>query len=733
MELISILLTIHAANYLFAAFFKIPITTLNCGLYGFSGKSKLNKQDMRLALAKFKILGLYNETRGKDSCGVVINNVIQKGIGPKKLFTDFIEDAIFETNPKNRIFLGHNRSASSGFSMNDKNQHPFVVEDDLMLTHNGTLKDTYNFCKKYEVPYAKVDVDSEMLAIALYNYKEEVLCNYKGMAALAYTFKTKPNTLYLYHGASKQYKNGKEVEERPLYYMKTKEGIYYSSMPEPLFAIRENDEEEPYTLVTNIVFEIIDGEFTENEIVIERAEINIEIPKVQGRMLGFGEYSEFNTHHRYTPSRHFPTKTITETQEKSDVGLSILSIRRESLPKRVIEDVYSDYIYFYRSRYYTHYTDRTTDLAQGKYYITAKKGYINENPETEGAIIKYFYKGVLLKDEVAFRAIEDKSKDTYNSLDDEYADWAFEMSKFADQPVYALPNEGRTTYRWYLDGKSYDGIFLPFFSGRSYTIGKGFLSSIKSSHKEELCFHPTQELADQEKLLYIAGGLISPIFPPIVTTVLTLPPSALNEDNNTPFYLRKFKNKSQFYNICQDLELRALDTYIKWFLANDVAWSIDDSDVFLFRETMMEELISKSQSIEQWVGDSQSLSMLKKTFKELILEEQSTLVTEKNEGQIIYTDINDEDNEDNDDDIIEDSSTELEEIVENILDSFSELHNNANELQMIDLVSAQSLAHNLYSVIDNFRGSCENTKELTDQPQFMQFIENIKELKNGII
>ena len=80
MELISILLTIHAANYLFAAFFKIPITTLNCGLYGFSGKSKLNKQDMRLALAKFKILGLYNETRGKDSCGVVINNVIQRKV-----------------------------------------------------------------------------------------------------------------------------------------------------------------------------------------------------------------------------------------------------------------------------------------------------------------------------------------------------------------------------------------------------------------------------------------------------------------------------------------------------------------------------------------------------------------------------------------------------------------------------------------------------------------------------
>ena len=77
------------------------------------------------------------------------------------------------------------------------------------------------------MPYAKVDVDSEMLAIALYNYKEEVLCNYKGMAALAYTFKTKPNTLYLYHGASKQYKNGKEVEERPLYYMKTRRYLLF--------------------------------------------------------------------------------------------------------------------------------------------------------------------------------------------------------------------------------------------------------------------------------------------------------------------------------------------------------------------------------------------------------------------------------------------------------------------------------------------------------------------------
>ena len=48
-----------------------------CGIYGFSLKHRGNRA---LALANFKILGLYNIERGKDSCGVCIDGKIKKSI-----------------------------------------------------------------------------------------------------------------------------------------------------------------------------------------------------------------------------------------------------------------------------------------------------------------------------------------------------------------------------------------------------------------------------------------------------------------------------------------------------------------------------------------------------------------------------------------------------------------------------------------------------------------------------
>ncbi len=768
MELIAILLTIHAASYLLAAFFKKPINTLQCGIYGFSGKARLNKQDLRLALAKFKILGLYNETRGKDSCGVLVNNVVTKGVGPKKLFQDFIEDTIFTINPKNRIFLGHNRSASSGWSTDAKNQHPFIVNNDLHLTHNGTLKETLEFCNKYELPYGKIDVDSEMLAMALYKSGDEVLCNYKGAAALAYTFMSKPNTLYLYHGASKQFKTGKEVEERPLFYMTTKEGIYYSSLPEALSALRENDDEEPYMLPHNLICEIVDGEFTENEVAIERGEINIESPKSYGRA-GYTNYSGgYNDdHHNYgrwmqpaLPNANHTAHRAAAVEKQG--SLDVLSIRKETLPKRVIEDVYSNYLYFYRSRYHTHYTDKPGGLAQGPYFVSPKKGYINDQEDTTTKTL-YFYNGVLLKSESAYKEVMDKKNNTYNDLEDELADWAFVLSKYAEQPVYPLPGEGRAVYRWWKDGKPFGGVYEPLFSGRSYTIKEGYLNDIKSSHKEEVCYHVDLELAEAERKLYLSGGLLKP---PVKTQnpfdrdyLKSLPPAYVNKVNtaftsgdNTPFYLRKFRTTKEAYDTFGPMECMAIDAYLRWYLENGVAWTIVDEDVFLFRTSMVEELITESKTLVEWINNEDDVNYLKKEYKNLIIKQQqvidgmnskktvdlpgASVELQTGEGHIYYPEINDDiDDESIEDGVFheEEQEDEVVELIEDILDSFTQLHDNATDLQMIDMGAAQSMAHHLYATIDNFRSKCENDKDLVKQPDFREFVKNIKELKNGVI
>ena len=108
MILIKLFLIINILAFFYRKLFNIKTNVLSCGIYGFSGKSNISKSDLRMALQKFKILGLYNETRGRDSCGVYVNGEIFKGTGPKKLFTDFIEfKPLTITDVKEKIGRAH--------------------------------------------------------------------------------------------------------------------------------------------------------------------------------------------------------------------------------------------------------------------------------------------------------------------------------------------------------------------------------------------------------------------------------------------------------------------------------------------------------------------------------------------------------------------------------------------------------------------------------------------------
>ena len=71
-----------------------------CGIYGVSLKHKANRS---VALANFKILGLYNIERGKDSCGVCIDGKISKSLLE---FDDFIRDNPLAAS-KGTVLLGH--------------------------------------------------------------------------------------------------------------------------------------------------------------------------------------------------------------------------------------------------------------------------------------------------------------------------------------------------------------------------------------------------------------------------------------------------------------------------------------------------------------------------------------------------------------------------------------------------------------------------------------------------
>ena len=118
-QTILILLLIH---YIGLFIFKPKHNTLNCGLFGWSGKDtrKFNKD-------KFDKLGMLNVERGKSSCGISFDGDIQIGTDSTKFYYDFIVDR--EIKPKRfPVVIGHTRQASNG-TVNVYNAHPFGFGD----------------------------------------------------------------------------------------------------------------------------------------------------------------------------------------------------------------------------------------------------------------------------------------------------------------------------------------------------------------------------------------------------------------------------------------------------------------------------------------------------------------------------------------------------------------------------------------------------------------------------
>lgn len=237
MKIILLLLFLHTLFYRRS-------NNLNCGLFGFVGEGPVN-------FDWIKIMGLMNQSRGEDSCGILLGDGdIEKRLGK---FTDFMISADIDyeglKNYKDHTIIGHVRARSSGVVSLD-NCHPFDIKNKdgktiVVLAHNGTLKSHTEILKKYNVDNKGINIDSQAIAhiIAKDPIKNtSVFGDYKGAGAFVMWFPKKKNTLYIFKGASKEYSNSKVTEERPLFYYIVDKQVYYSSLREPLYVIGGNDE-----------------------------------------------------------------------------------------------------------------------------------------------------------------------------------------------------------------------------------------------------------------------------------------------------------------------------------------------------------------------------------------------------------------------------------------------------------------------------------------------------------
>ena len=125
--MVNITLILLLLHYIGLHIFKPKLDTLNCGIGGYIGNN-FNKY-------KFNILGLYNDTRGGDSCGIVYednNNIeVKYGHDKTKFYKNFVESGeLKDVNLQSPNFaLLHCRKASVG-GVSLATAQPVVIRDE---------------------------------------------------------------------------------------------------------------------------------------------------------------------------------------------------------------------------------------------------------------------------------------------------------------------------------------------------------------------------------------------------------------------------------------------------------------------------------------------------------------------------------------------------------------------------------------------------------------------------
>ena len=205
-----------------------------CGIAGI-----LNLKPKKLDYATFTSMGILNDERGGDACGIFIDGDVDYGTAvDDRHFRDYFTKSTVLKEARDKkvnIALVHCRKASVGGVAPEKAQ-PVVLKDAkgnvrFVMIHNGTVHNYEALAKKY-IPDVKIDglTDSQVLARIFYYKGYECLSEYNGGAAFVTVDYRQPTPLVLmWRGASKKTDVSKEVtEERPLWfvYIRRRQSLY---------------------------------------------------------------------------------------------------------------------------------------------------------------------------------------------------------------------------------------------------------------------------------------------------------------------------------------------------------------------------------------------------------------------------------------------------------------------------------------------------------------------------
>lgn len=354
-----------------------------CGIFGI-----ITPKPRKLDLRAFCVLGVNNDSRGGDSCGIFIDKKYEYGVNENKLFYSFFpKSKLLNTVTHAQIALGHCRKASVG-AINAANAQPVVIKDangevQFVLIHNGTIINYQEMAKKY-IPNINIKdmTDSQVMAQIFYHAGYNVLGEYLGAGAFVMVdYRSGEPQVFFFKGESKstQYAVATTIE-RPLFCTYSSTEFLFSSIMDYLKALRPG--REVLTLQSNKLIELKEGKLF--------------------------------VKHEYDRTKLWQTKSSYSTGYSNDYGYSSVD-RVCNIVKRGSEDLFGT------QDFGNHYWDDTVDMdkngvymigstrAHGLFWVDAI-GNI-EKRKRDGTIQVAFWKGVLLKNVACYSFLSKFAKD----------------------------------------------------------------------------------------------------------------------------------------------------------------------------------------------------------------------------------------------------------------------------------------------------------------------------------